>query len=183
MSKKTRRNHSPSFKAKVALKALKGEETLVELAQRYQIHPNQITEWNRKPNQSKPHAQHKKYPYLLRNLAITKADQVWAADITYIPMSRGFCYLVAIMDWVSRRVLAWRLSNTLESDFCVDAIEEALCKIRGGMSESITGMTDAKKQLGEYFDFYNKKRNHQSLDEKTPDEVYWDEKSMEQIAA
>ena len=102
MSKKTRRNHSPSFKAKVALKALKGEETLVELAQRYQIHPNQITEWNRKPNQSKPHAQHKKYPYLLRNLAITKADQVWAADITYIPMSRGFCYLVAIMDWASR---------------------------------------------------------------------------------
>lgn len=69
-----------------------------------------------------------KYPYLLRGLAITKPDQVWAADITYIPMARGFLYLVVIMDWHSRCVLAWRLSNTLDSAFCVDALEEALSK-------------------------------------------------------
>ena len=61
-------------------------------------------------------------------MAITKANQVWAADITYIPMARGFCYLVAIMDWASRKVLAWRLSNTLDSAFCVDALEEAIAK-------------------------------------------------------
>ena len=69
-----------------------------------------------------------KYPYLLREVAVTKPDQVWAADITYIPMARGFLYLVVVMDWHSRSVLSWRLSNTLDSASCVDALEEGLSK-------------------------------------------------------
>lgn len=80
------------------------------------------------PNTSKKHPQHKIWPYLLRNMVIDRPNQVWCADITYIPMRRGFLYLVAIMDWYSRKVLAWRLSNTLEADFCVDALKEALAK-------------------------------------------------------
>jgi len=79
-----------------------------------------------KPNTSKPNQEHPVYPYLLRGLSIDRPNQVWAADITYIPLARGFAYLVAIMDWHSRRVLAWRLSNTLDSDFCVEALQEAL---------------------------------------------------------
>ncbi len=79
-----------------------------------------------KKNTSKPGKGHKIYPYLLRNLVIDHPNQVWATDITYIPMAKGFVYLVAIMDWYSRRVLSWRLSNTMDSDFCVDALEEAL---------------------------------------------------------
>ena len=74
------------------------------------------------------HPAHVKYPYLMRGLEITRANHAWAADITYIPMAKGFCYLVAIMDWASRMVLAWRLSNTLDSSFCVDALEEAISK-------------------------------------------------------
>ena len=84
----------------------------------------------RRPNTSKPNPGHKVYPYLLRGLEINRVNQVWATDITYIPMARGFLYLVAIMDWRSRYVLAWRLSNTLEVDFCVAALEEALSKGR-----------------------------------------------------
>ena len=84
----------------------------------------------RRPNTSKPNPGHKVYPYLLRGLEINRVNQVWATDITYIPMARGFLYLVAIMDWHSRYVLAWRLSNTLEVDFCVEALEEALSKGR-----------------------------------------------------
>jgi putative transposase len=79
-----------------------------------------------KPNTSRKHPDHKIYPYLLRNLAIDRANQVWCADITYIPMAKGFVYLVAIMDWFSRRVLAWRLSITLETDFCVEALKKAM---------------------------------------------------------
>ena len=78
-----------------------------------------------KPNTSEPHPEHVKYPYLLRGLAISRVNQVWATDITYIPMKAGFVYLVAIMDWYSRRVLSWRLSNTLDTSFCVEALEEA----------------------------------------------------------
>jgi len=78
------------------------------------------------PNTSKKHPAHKIYPYLLKGLAITRPNQVWCADITYIRMERGFLYLVAIIDWYSRKVLAWRLSNTLEADFCVAALKEAL---------------------------------------------------------
>jgi len=75
---------------------------------------------------SRPHPDHKIYPYLLRNLKIDRPNQVWAADITYIPMSRGFMYLVAVMDWHSRKVLSWRLSNTLDTDFCVAALVDAI---------------------------------------------------------
>ena len=80
----------------------------------------------RRPNTSRPSPENKVYPYLLRGLDVSGVNQVWMADITYIPMARGFLYLVAIMDWYSRYVLAWRLSNTLDADFCVDGLEEAL---------------------------------------------------------
>lgn len=79
-----------------------------------------------KPRTSQPHSGHTVYPYLLRNMVIARPNQVWCADITYIPMKRGFMYLVAIMDWYSRAVLSWRLSNTMDADFCVSALEEAL---------------------------------------------------------
>src|SRR5689334_2727700 len=81
-----------------------------------------------RPNTSKPAAAHKIYPYLLRGLAIERVNQVWCSDITYIPMAKGFLYLVVIMDWVSRAVLAWRVSNTLGADFCVEALEQALSR-------------------------------------------------------
>ena len=79
-----------------------------------------------KPNTSKKNSQHKIYPYLLRDKIISKSNEVWCSDITYIPMNRGFMYLVAIMDWASRKVLSWRLSNTLDTSFCLDALEEAI---------------------------------------------------------
>jgi putative transposase len=82
----------------------------------------------RRRNTSRRHAGHRVYPYLLRDLRVERPNQVWAADITYIPMRRGFVYLVAVMDWVSRRVLAWRLSNTLTTDFCLDAVRDALAR-------------------------------------------------------
>jgi putative transposase len=79
-----------------------------------------------KPNTSRKHPDHKVYPYLLRGLVIDRPNQVWCADITYIPMAKGFVYLVAVMDWFSRRVLAWRVSITLETDFCVEALQDAM---------------------------------------------------------
>ena len=82
----------------------------------------------RRPHTSKPAAGHKIYPYLLRGLVVERANQVWAMDITYIPMARGFVYLAAVVDWFSRRVLAWRVSITLEVAFCLDAVEEALAR-------------------------------------------------------
>jgi putative transposase len=82
----------------------------------------------RRPNTSKAEPGHKIYPYLLRNLAITRPNQVWATDITYIPMAKGFVYLIAIVDWFSRRVLSWRLSITMDTAFCVEAVEEALAR-------------------------------------------------------
>jgi putative transposase len=84
----------------------------------------------RRPRTSKPGKGHKIYPYLLKGLKITRPNQVWAADITYIPMQKGFLYLVVILDWYSRCVLAWRLSNTMESDFCMEALKDALSKVR-----------------------------------------------------
>ncbi|MBK8438334.1 MAG: IS3 family transposase [Rhodobacter sp.] len=271
MARRPRRNHSPAFKAKVAVAAIKGEKTLIELAQDFDLHPNQIKQWRdqllegatgvfgdgpkaepepvidvktlhakigeltlengffvrrarqggsaaerkkmidrtaklsvgrqakvlgisrgsvyyklravsdadlklmhrmdklhmefpfagsrmlqgllvqegfkvgrlhvatlmkrmgiealyRKPNTSKPAPGHKIYPYLLRKLPITRPNQVWAMDITYIPMARGFIYLAAVLDWFTRRVLAWRVSITLEADFCIEAVEEALAR-------------------------------------------------------
>lgn len=81
-----------------------------------------------KPDTSKPHPEHKRYPYLLRGLEITEPNQVWCSDVTYIPLRKGFLYLVAIMDWASRKVLSWRLSNSLDADFCVAALKDALTK-------------------------------------------------------
>ena len=82
----------------------------------------------RKPKTTQRHPGHKVYPYLLRKLAVTRANQVWAMDITYIPMARGFVYLAAVVDWYSRRVLSWKLSTTMDVHFCLDAVEEALAK-------------------------------------------------------
>jgi len=185
-----------------------------------------ITAMYRKPRLSKPHPDHKIYPYLLRNLDISRANQVWAADITYLPMARGFCYLVAIMDWASREVLAWRVSNTLDASFCVEALQEALTRYgtpeifntdqgsqftsddfigvleSKGINISMDGkgrwmdnvfierlwwsvkyqdvylkayssIAEVRKGLGTYFEFYNSRRRHQSLDRRTPDDVYW----------
>ena len=83
-----------------------------------------------KPNTSRKHPDHKVYPYLLRNLTIDRPNQVWCADITYIPMAKGFVYLIAVMDWFSRRVLAWRVSITLDADFCVEALRDAMHRYR-----------------------------------------------------
>jgi len=189
-----------------------------------------------KPRLSEPHPGHKIYPYLLRNLEINRANQVWAADICYLPMARGFCYLVAVMDWASRRVLSWRLSNTLDPSFCTEALEEALKNYgtpeifntdQGSQftSEVFTGIlsahgikismdgkgrwmdnvfierlwksvkyeeaylkgynsiAEARRELGAYFEFYNRTRPHQGLDDRTPDEVYWSSRNSSQIAA
>jgi putative transposase len=106
----------------------------------------------RRPRTSTPAPGHRTYPYLLGGMEITRPDQVWAADITYIPMARGFLYLVAIIDWCSRYVLSWRLYNTLDGDFCVEALEEALRKGRPDVlntdqgaqftAEAFTGMLE-----------------------------------------
>ena len=189
-----------------------------------------------KPKLSKPNLEHKIYPYLLKGMEITRANQVWATDITYIPMAKGFCYLVAIMDWSSRRVLAWRLSNTLDASFCTEALEEAIRKygtpeifntdqssqftseaftdilIGNGISISMDGkgrwvdnvfverlwrsvkyedihlraygsIAEARRGLTAYFDFYNKRRRHQGLDYRTPDEVYFTTLPHIQVAA
>jgi putative transposase len=80
----------------------------------------------RRPRTTVPHPEHRVYPYLLRGLTIDRPNQVWAADITYLPMPRGFLYMVAIMDWHSRKVLSWKLSNTMDAEFCVEALKEAL---------------------------------------------------------
>ena len=87
-----------------------------------------IAALHRKPNTSKPAAGHKIYPYLLRGVTVDRPDQAWAMDFTYVPMARGFVYLAAVVDWYSRRVLAWRLSITMEAAFCVEALEEALAR-------------------------------------------------------
>jgi putative transposase len=189
-----------------------------------------------KPRLSKPNPEHKIYPYLLRGLEITRANHVWATDITYIPMAKGFCYLVAIMDWASRRVLAWRLSNTLDVSFCTEALEEAIRKygtpemfntdqgsqftseaftdilIGNGISISMDGkgrwvdnvfverlwrsvkyediylkaygsLAEARHGLAAYFEFYNTRRRHQGLDDRTPNEVYWTTLPQTQVAA
>ncbi len=81
-----------------------------------------------RPNTSKPHPEHRVYPYKLRGLSITRPNHVWCTDITYIPMQRGFLYLVAVMDWATRRVLSWRLSNTLDTRFCLEALDEAIAR-------------------------------------------------------
>ena|SRR5450756_1752563 len=185
---------------------------------------------------SKPQPGHKIYPYLLRDRDVTAAGQVWCSDITYLPMARGFCYLVAVMDWASRRVLSWRLSNTLDASFCIEALEEALERhgapqifntdqgsqftaegftgalLSRGVAISMDGrgrwmdnvfierlwrsvkyeevylkasesVSEARRELAAYFDFYNQRRRHQGLEDRTPDEVYWSTLQTEQTAA
>lgn len=179
-----------------------------------------------KPNTSKPHPQHKIYAYLLRDLVIERANHVWATDITYIPMRAGFLYLSAILDWATRKVLTWRLSNTLSSDFCIAALKEALTRYgkpeifntdqgsqftsaeftqvlkdhdikismdgRGRCHDNIfverlwwtikhewvyqrpcNNGIEQQRSLAQCFDWYNRRRPHQSLNWKTPDEVYF----------
>lgn len=178
-----------------------------------------------KPNLSKPHPENRIYPYLLRDINVTHPNQAWCADITYIRLSWGFAYLIAIVDWYSRYVLSWRLSNTLEADFCIEALQEAIEKYGApdvfntdqgtqftsqdfisvltthNISISMDGrgrcldnifverlwrtvkyenvylkgyqtIPEARSGLTEYFEFYNKERFHQSLDNKTPWVVY-----------
>jgi len=177
------------------------------------------------PHTSRPSPEHKVYPYLLRGLVIEQADHVWCADITYVPMRKGFLYLVAVMDWFSRYVLAWELSNTLESCFCLEALERALKVSSPGIFNTDQGSQftaeafterllsaeiqismdgrgramdnvfverlwrtvkyeevylkdyadgqEARQELGRFFRFYNTERRHQSLDKRTPAEVYF----------
>jgi putative transposase len=185
-----------------------------------------ITALYRKPNTSKRHPAHHIYPYLLRHLTIERANHVWAMDITYLPMQRGFIYLAAVMDWATRRVLAWRVSNTLTADFCVETVEEAIGRygkpeifntdqgsqftsddfttmLRGhGVAISMDGrgcwrdnvfverlwrsikyeevylhayasVSAAKAGVGRYLDFYNRRRPHTALGNRTPDEAYF----------
>ena len=180
----------------------------------------------RKANTSRRNQAHRIYPYLLRHLTIDRPNQVWAMDTTYIPMQRGFVYLTAVLDWATRRVLAWRLSNTLTADPCVEALEEAILKY--GLPEimntdqgsqftssafisvleqnkiqiSMDGkgcwrdnvfverlwksvkyeevylhgyetVSAARQAMSRYFDFYNRRRPHSSLDGNTPDMAYF----------
>jgi len=188
----------------------------------------------RRPNTSKAALGHKIYPYLLRGLAIERPNQVWATDITYIPMARGFVYLAAVVDWFSRRVLSWRLSITMDVDFCLEAVAEALARYgrpeifntdqgsqftsaaftglmlengiaispvasllrmdgRGAWRDNVfverlwrsvkyeevylrayDSVGDARASLSRYFNFYNTKRPHSSLDARTPEYFYYD---------
>ena len=101
----------------------------------------------RRPRTSRTAPDHRVYPYLLENVKVAEPNQVWAADITYLPMARGFLYLVAIMDWHSRYVVAWRLSDTLEADFCVEALQEALGRGRPGIFNTDQGSQFTSKEF------------------------------------
>ena len=176
----------------------------------------------RSPRTSRPAPEHGVYPYLLKKIRVTRPNQAWAADITYLPMARGFLYMVAILDWHRRYVVSWRLSNTLEADFCVDALREALGQGQPGVFNIDQGSqftslefthvlqehgvkistdgkgrytdnifverlwrtvkyeevylkayaSEARKELGAYFRFYNDQRPHQALGYRTPAEVF-----------
>jgi len=182
----------------------------------------------RRPRTTKPEPGHKIYPYLLRGMAITRPNQVWAMDITYIPMERGFVYLAVVLDWASRRVLSWRLSITMEAAFCVETLEDALARhgkpeiFNTDQGSQFTGsaftrvlasnaiaismdgkgawrdnvfierlwrsvkyeevylrayqsVSEARHSIGRYLDFYNCRRPHQSLDDATPDQAYFNQ--------
>src|SRR6266850_1286511 len=120
----------------------------------------------RHPRTTKPEPGHKIYPYLLRAMEVTRPNQVWAMDITYIPMARGFVYLAVALDWFSRRVLAWRVSITMEAAFCVETYEEVYLRAYDSVAE-------ARTSIGRYLDFYNGRRPHSSLDRRTPDQAYF----------
>jgi putative transposase len=179
-----------------------------------------------KPHTSRPFPEHKIYPYLLRNIEIDHVNHVWASDISYVPLDRGFMYLVVVMDWYSRKILSWRISNTLDSDFCVEALKEALSRYgkpeifntdqgaqftsrdftqtlkdqqvdismdgRGRYQDNIfverlwwtvkynylylhsfKDGSQLRNGLKEWIRYYNRERGHSSLDDRTPDEVYY----------
>jgi len=178
-----------------------------------------------KPNLSKPAPEHKVYPYLLSGMTITHPEQVWSADITYIRIAQGFVYLVAVMDWYSRYVLSWALSTTLEKDFCLQALQDALARSKPEIFNTDQGsqftspswtsllenseirismdgrgraldnifverlwrsvkyeevylndyrtVSEARSGLDRYFRFYNNERLHQSLEYRTPSEIYF----------
>jgi len=185
-----------------------------------------------KPGTSRRHPRHPVHPYLLHGMTIERSNQVWATDITYIPMARGHMYLIAIMDWASRKVLSWRLSNTLDAHFCVESLKEALLKFgapdifnsdqgcqftsdaftsvlktwdvrismdgKGRFKDNIfierlwrtlkyeriylkhyESVTELSRDLTEWFNWYNAKRRHSSLDRLTPNEAY--EKGLQNI--
>ena len=189
----------------------------------------------RRPNTSRRHPEHPVYPYLLRHLAVTRPNQVWAMDITYIPMARGFVYLAAVVDWCSRKVLSWRVSITMESDFCIEAVEEAMARYgkpdifntdQGSQftSSAFTGLlkqhgirismdgqgawrdnvfverlwksvkyeevylkayntvSEARTSIGKYFEFYNRRRPHSSLDRMTPEQFYFNQRPQPKAA-
>ena len=180
----------------------------------------------RRPRTSKPEPGHKIYPYLLRGIEIARPNQVWAMDVTYIAMARGFVYLAVVLDWFSRRVLSWRVSITMEAAFCVETLEDALARhgkpeifntdqgsqftgaaftsvlIKNGIAISMDGkgawrdnvfverlwrsvkyeevylraydsVTEARRSIGRYLDFYNARRPHSGLDGATPDHAYF----------
>ena len=189
----------------------------------------------RRPNTSRKHPGNPIYPYLLRHLAVTRPNQVWAMDITYIPMARGNVYLAAVVDWYSRRVLSWRVSITMETGFCIEAVEEAIQRYgtpsifntdQGSQftSEAFTGLlkrnnirismdgkgawrdnvfverlwkslkyeevylkayntvSEARTSIGKYFEFYNRRRPHSSLDRMTPEQFYFTSLPVTQAA-
>jgi putative transposase len=186
----------------------------------------------RKPNTTRRNGRTGVFPYLLRDLAITRPNHVWAADITYIPMKRGFVYLFAVLDWATRRVLSWRLSNTLSTEFCIEAVQEAItrygtpeifntdqgCQFTSspfiellkdkGIRQSMDGkgcwrdnvfverlwrtikydevylhayesVSQARTGLERFLNFYNTARPHSSLEGRTPDQVYFNLKLVE----
>ena len=181
----------------------------------------------RRPRTTKPEPGHKIYPYLLRGLAIERPNQVWAMDITYIPMAKGFVYLAVVLDWFSRRVLSWGVSISMEAVFCVDVLEQALARhgrpeifntdqgsqftgaaftgvlAQNGIAISMDGKGawrdnvfverlwrsvkyeevylkaydsagEARASIGRYLEFYNGRRPHSSLDDRTPDRAYFE---------
>ena len=154
----------------------------------------------RRPKTSRPDPEHRVYPYLLGKTEITRPNQVWAADITHVPMARGFLYLAAVMDWDSRYVVSWKLSNTLDTGFCMEALAQALkdqgVRIsmdgKGRYADNIlverlwrtvkyeevylkaySGGKEANAALDAYFRFYNTQRPHQSLGYQNPAEVFY----------
>ena len=188
-----------------------------------------------KPRTSIPSKQHKVYPYLLKGVVIDQPNQVWATDITYVPMEKGFGYLVAIMDWHSRKVLGWRLSNTMHADFCVQALETAIqdygcpqifntdqgtqftseaftailkdhhiqismdgkgcyhdnifverlwrtVKYELLYTRAFSDLKEIRQSLTYWFDWCNQERFHQNLDNQTPNEVYYQYKTIHQAA-
>ncbi len=185
----------------------------------------------RRPRTSQPHPGHRVYPYLLRDKVIDRPNQVWALDITYLPMKRGFVYLVAVLDWATRKVLAWQLSNTLTADFCVEALETAFDRygvpkivntdqgsqftsedfvkavLTHGVKLSMDGkgawrdnifierfwrtikyeemylrayesINAARRHITKYLKFYNGRRPHSSLADRTPDTAYFGSELM-----